>query len=741
VSRSGVLVQSGLLGGLLVLSSWWFAEIFASRSDGLSLVAVVVVVSVAVGALRLKGPPPLLRDVVVGLVALVLAIGLISILSADQPVSEARAGLVDGWARLLTTQVPAPDRLDLLIAPLIIVGIATVVAQLLLFRTRSVWLPSLPVLFVACAGLAMGTADVRQPVVLALGLTAGLALLGLLRASLPVAERSLDERLQGDEVLVAPALTGVVLLLIAVGIGSSVAWSVLGSVDGESFTLRRYVSADLDDLRLSSPLTRVQELSTEDEVLRIEAITSIPAGTRVRLAGLNSFDGLGWASDDVMQPVGSNIPGSGLPGTTLELTITPQRLEMPWIPSIGRATTVENETAGEATLVLWSDQSSNLATADMGDSDGVSWRVSGVVPAPSQEQLVAARLAPSSPLLLHGRAENVEVGKIGDLAEEIVGADPSSFAAAARLLAFFRNDESVNTGAAFSVDAMASPNFTLGGVSNFLDQRVGDRLQFAAAYAAMARLAGLPIRLAVGVQVAAGLQPGVPLSVPGEALTAWPEVNVAGVGWIALDPDPDAEGEAMSPAEQEVEEALASAGSIPADEEPPPPENAEVNPDSQESVQSDVPVGKLLALLLVAGLLTVLAAPVLRARRRAGRRTGSPEHRITGAWAELLDVFAEQGESRPLASTPQEVCDRLSSFLSHEGSEAAQELACLLEVAVFSSDEPTDADADRAWQMFARVRAGLDRTRWERLRASLSIGPLRSTIIRSNVGWQEGSNA
>ena len=69
--------------------------------------------------------------------------------------------------------------------------------------------------------------------------------------------------------------------------------------------------------------------------------------------------------------------------------------------------------------------------------------------------------------------------------------------------------------------------------------RRGSTEQFVAAFAVLARAAGLPTRVVVGFTGAGSATAGTPVDVTAHAATAWPEVRFAGVGWVAFDPLPD----------------------------------------------------------------------------------------------------------------------------------------------------------------------------------------------------------
>ena len=144
-----------------------------------------------------------------------------------------------------------------------------------------------------------------------------------------------------------------------------------------------------EDLRLS-PLSRAEELADVDRDYHQGQRCS--CRTRVRVASLDTYDGLGWSSTERLQPVGSKVSSLSPSGTNLDLVVTPHNLGLPWIPTVGEPTKVSAEGDGPGTVLLWSPISGNLATSDLAASDGTAWRVNGVVPAPSADQLAMARL-------------------------------------------------------------------------------------------------------------------------------------------------------------------------------------------------------------------------------------------------------------------------------------------------------------------------------------------------------------
>ena len=738
MNRLGVIAQATALAILTAGAGWWFVGVFVSGSVALPLVLMVVTVTATLVGIHLIRVPSLLVDLLVGTVCVAAVLFVVAVVRSAQPTVDLLEGLVNGWARVLTTELPVAGRMDLLVAPLVVIGLATVVGVVALLRSRSAWLPMAPLLVIVALGLAFGDGAASQPWAVVAGLVGGSCALALLRSSLPVSEASLDGRVDDEPTLVMPSLGGIAALIGAVGLAVMLTGPTPVRNESEPFTLRRYVTPDQEDLRLVSPLSRAEELADVDRVMTIKAVNAVPAGTRVRVASLDTYDGLGWSPTERLQPVGSKVSSLSPSGTNLDLVVTPHNLGLPWIPTVGEPTKVSAEGDGPGTVLLWSPISGNLATSDLAASDGTAWRVNGVVPAPSADQLAMGRLSPGLPLNLGERDLNDDVKKLRDQAQQIVGADPGSFAAAARLLNLFKN-KSDDPGDSFAVDPEAASSPALGSVIRFMEGRVGNRFQFATSYATVAQLGGIPARVVVGTKIEEGVPQGSTVEVSGADLTAWPEVNISGLGWTALDPVPDEEGSASGAAEEQLDEAVDEA--ISSDpKEPPPPDDQTLDPDANTKPQSNA-TSKIWIILvgLLALLLGLVASPAIRFARRRKRRSGTPSQCTAGAWAELMDVFVEEGQQRPLSATPSETSRLLSSSVDESGGTALSQLTGLVEQSVFSRTEPSQADADQAWVLLRDVRKGLSRSPLQSLRATLAPAPLLGDSPRGIANTESGT--
>ncbi|GAB3863583.1 hypothetical protein GCM10029963_72520 [Micromonospora andamanensis] len=278
----------------------------------------------------------------------------------------------------------------------------------------------------------------------------------------------------------------------------------------------------------------------------------------------------------------------------------------------------------------------------------------------------------------------------------------------------------------------AYPNlaFFLFGPRNGGGQR-GTSEQFAASFAVLGRLAGLPTRVVVGF--------AAPGSGPVRAADAyaWPEVLFDGLGWVAFDPLPRPDEEPR-PVEEDFR---------PQPEDPPPSEQPEPTLEPTASppaaaapggpTDGGVPTPVLVGgtgggLLLVVVALLVTLAGLRRAQTRARLHRGDPQHRLAGAWRELTDTLRLAGQPVAADLSATEVAAQARQALADvrppaAAYGAAEELARLVNQVSFApgtaDEEQAGAAAAAATVYTAAVRAA--RPRWRRLLWSVHPGPLR----------------
>jgi transglutaminase-like putative cysteine protease len=323
-------------------------------------------------------------------------------------------------------------------------------------------------------------------------------------------------------------------------------------------------------------------------------------------------------------------------------------------------------------------------------------------------------------------------------AEAITAGVSSSFDKALALRDFFRDGS-------FTYDPTVELGDDQSAISTFLLQKRGFCVQFASAYATMARSVGLPTRVAVGFTPGTRDADGLHRVTNWDA-HAWPEVWLDGLGWTHLfDPTPPSPEPGGSDLPGE-----------PAQTEPPPATQTTQPTETQDTTPATTPapgdtttattqeptgvtvdpgtsstddgggvpwpvlaIGVLLAIVLVPAGLIVLAKSRRRSRRRAAP---DPTDAIRGAWSEAVDALTDRRVSWPASDTPIEAARRVPV---HAGTATAEPMAALADAyteARYGNASPSSTTADQAWDdvdalrralaanapFVARVRARLD---------------------------------
>jgi transglutaminase-like putative cysteine protease len=222
-------------------------------------------------------------------------------------------------------------------------------------------------------------------------------------------------------------------------------------------------------------------------------------------------------------------------------------------------------------------------------------------------------------------------------------------------------------------------------LADFLAQKSGYCIHFASAMAVMARLEGIPSRIAVGY--APGRITGATVSIPGQAALpeyevdardahAWPELYFQGVGWVAFEPTPS-RGVVPAYATEPAAPSGASTnenndGLIPTDDPKPtagpapaplplPAPAAEAGPGTRLAPLLYGAGGLLLVMLLLAT--PALARGGVRRRRLKASGAGGTGADATGraapAWAELQDLATDYGVPPRSSETPRHFTGRL----------------------------------------------------------------------------------
>ena len=499
-----------------------------------------------------------------------------------------------------------------------------------------------------------------------------------------------------------------------------------GSGDGGGLTIR--TDNPIVDLR--------RDLVQPDDVEVIRFTTTAAVPEYLRLLTLDVYDGSVWRTADRPVPEENRItgempnpPGLGpdVPRTEEQYAFeTTDRLQSEWLPlpyPVSEVTTAEGD---------WRYHSETLdVVATDRDTRNLRYDVTAVVVEPTPEQLSGIPPLPGRFIDLLDLPEDLPP-LVRELANEVTEGAGDGYQRAVALQQWFRE------GGGFVYDLSIDPGNGTDDLVAFLEQRRGYCEQFAASMAIMARVLGIPARVAVGYLRGDQTQPGFWV-VSAQDAHAWPELYFDGIGWVRFEPTPgirtgSAPDYTRPDATTEVPESLENPVATSAPDSDP---NAAAPLDSpvQEGALTGNEPSRLPLLAAAVALVLVAVAPLLVGVLVRGRRWGrvgrDPRLAAEAAWADVQDTALEVGHPTDPAQTVRVAAAGLgdTAGLSDAGRERLVAVALATERARFAQ-RPADGDTLR--QDAAQVRHEFlslanRRTRWS---ARLWPAPVRRTARR-----------
>ena len=279
---------------------------------------------------------------------------------------------------------------------------------------------------------------------------------------------------------------------------------------------------------------------------------------------------------------------------------------------------------------------------------------------------------------------------------------------------------------------VVAPSPGYGGLLSFLFKSpTGYCQQFATAFAVLARIDGLPTRIAVG------FLPGTQVGhdewqVEGTDTHAWPQVQFENYGWIDFEPTPGTSVKGSSapalPTTATTTTVLSatptSSGS--AHNLRPSPNGGAAEPKPGRGGGQARRPGSLFApwlLVLPTGMLSWAGGLLLWRRLRLRRLRRETRAGVLAAWGEALRTLDLAGIRRRRAETYLELARRVTStgVLSDEAALAFWNLARLATAASYAGSPPGDFGARQATRDATTVVRSARRriARWQRIAASL----------------------
>lgn len=658
-------------------------------------------------------------------------------------------GTVTSWKQLLTTVPPVAASDGHLVVPFILTLVGGVLTGSLALRARQAAWALLPALAVLIATILLGVAQPAAPlvqgIVFAVVATVWLALRRAWdndRAAVRVESAGVSDAATVRSSRTRRLIAGGIVLAVASAAGVATA----AVATPPRYILRDFIVPPFDITQYPSPLQSFRGYVRDDADKTLFTVTGLPKDGRVRLATMDTYDGVvynvsdaGAGSSSAFTPIRSNMSPSAT-GTEATLRIEIGDLSGVWVPDVGavRDFTFDGPRATELARTTHFNDATGTAVAPVGLASGDAYTIETVLPdLPSDAALADVPFAALKMPKQTGIPE-----KIADIASKATASADTPIERARALESYLRTQGFFSHGLGDDVISLSGHGANritalFGG-----DQMIGDDEQYAVAMALMATQLGMPARVVMGWHAdEKHPQDGPTLTATGGNLHAWVEIAFQDHGWVPFDPTPD---EDNKPNDQSTKP---KANPKPQVLQPPPPaqQPADLPPAIAENRDQDEEQNADLSWLgpvllyggITLGILLLLAAPfivmgvikgVRRARRRNAARTVD---RISGGWDELVDSAVDLRAPVAVGATRAESAVVVGSSFDEP---RVAELATRADIDVFGPGDPAPEDVEAFWRevddIVGQMRGST--TVWQRLRARLSVRSLR----RSGWSWR-----
>ncbi|NMR31214.1 transglutaminase family protein [Crystallibacter degradans] len=429
-----------------------------------------------------------------------------------------------------------------------------------------------------------------------------------------------------------------------------------------------------NDLRNPAGFGRITYATNADEPLYLRSST------------LEDFSGQRWEPDQRLDSRRTGIramEGNDRTGSTVVTTITTGSFTSTWLLAPYAPTSITNVEGSWS----WDPQNLTILASDGGSTAQQTYQVRSSTPKLTRELLAHIGPVPDGEVSPEFMAlpDNIPAA-IETTARGLTAETANPFYKAMAIQNYLRGEDFT-----YSLEAPVEGGYdgnSMGVIERFLDVKAGYCVQFAGTMAVMARLVGIPSRVAVGY--APGTPTGNTIRGPhGEELTefavdsrdahAWPELYFRDVGWVKFEPTP---GRGVVPGYAQAQplppEVLAEDNLTPQDSSV----SAAQPPSTSGSGAADDLAGPdrfRSNWVLIAGTLLLLLAlisvtPLLRREARSSRRrrllTSGTHNPARIAWAETTEIAGDYGYPTVPSDTPRTFAERLRSKAALEGQAA-----------------------------------------------------------------------
>ena len=530
--------------------------------------------------------------------------------------------------------------------------------------------------------------------------------------------------------------------------------------------IRDHYQPPMDPYQFTSPLSDYRAYIKRHRDDTLVTVRNLPAGTPVRMAVMDRYDGKVWNLSDSSgagaadyRRIGAQIhterqqektkdgEQTGQPFTATFLIR--EGFDHAWLPSAGQVGGIDPDQDLQR-KDLYFNKATDTALTDQALQAGASYTVHGV----AQNRPATRRIADSDP-------GDAQVPPLSDAPESLPKAAASMTSmqvrGGARALAI---EERLHKEGWFSHGLAGDYPSPSGHGDYRINQllqgqaMVGDSEQYASAMALLARQMGLPSRVVLGflpknhdgsisrARTRTQADGSTRIDLTGRDAQAWVEVNLKGLGWIPFYPTPP---ETKTP-DKSLDPTPPDPRSLV--RQPPPP--LADPPHDDHTIQGRTTVGGQEAspqsppsfwkqhgpLITKATLWTMPvwlpALPILlllgikaRLRRRA-QSTGDPKTRIRAGWRQISNLGRQTGLSLEGTRSEQAALIAQTLLTDPPGSSSAglrgdlDRLRSMADQASFDRHPSDEQEAEDCWQLVDKLQsailASLPRTRrWRTL--------------------------
>jgi hypothetical protein len=652
---------------------------------------------------------------------------------------------VTGWTQLLTTARPVGRTAGLLVLPYLLGMFSGVAGHALARRTRFAVLPAMAAAAVVALSILFGAAQPTAAVLQGAGFAVCVLAWAAARQQRG-AERAATVGRQRPWQRIGAAVG----VLAVAGAGATVLGPHLPGASSHQRVVL-YVEPPFDVSAYPSPLAGFRDYTKDVPAglsvygKELLATSGLPAGSRVRVAAMDAYDGLSWgvanaaagSSFGGYQRVGALLPGA-VPGKTRTATITVESAyDEPWLPDLADTTgfTFTGSSGPQTAAAL----RYNVATTTGIIPDGVPAGMSYTVSAAAVTTPTSAALAATSP---EGAPDSdlTVPSAVQAFAQAHSDTATTPMGKVLALATYLRENGRYSNGGGAQSEITAGHGS--GRLTSFLEgkQIIGDDEQYAGAMALLANAVGVPARVSLDGTVEANG------TVYGKDVRADIELDTAEYGWVTLPASqftgtksPQLQVQKVTPPPQPVKVvpprrsdaapvAAANSSSAVSRTAPPPSSSGFAIPPIAAILLKYA--GTPLLALAAAGA-ALIALKALRRRRR--RSTGPPSARVAGAWRELVDLGRDLGIAADGAAASAPTRREFAAHAEEHGLKEARAVAIAADAAVFGPADPDGAAVGEVWRLVATARRAATSGLPLRRRVWVAVNPVTLWASRATL--------